>query len=71
MINNVIFKFQVGFLRSTNLEKRLRAIDKMFERLKVLMKKALEREALDCANAQESGESCGFEEASVSITYSN
>ncbi|CAG9816101.1 unnamed protein product [Phaedon cochleariae] len=42
-------QLQVGFLSTTSLEKRLRAIDKMLEHMKIRMK-ALERNTAACAH---------------------
>ncbi|XP_022917918.1 LON peptidase N-terminal domain and RING finger protein 1 [Onthophagus taurus] len=52
-------QLQVGFLSTTSLEKRLRAIDKMLEHMKVKMK-ALERNTLKCNDSNESSDSCRF-----------
>lgn len=58
------------FLSTTNIEKRLRAIDKMFEHMKIRMQ-ALERDTLNCTDTMESSESCGFTETPAHIPYNN
>lgn len=60
---------QVGFLSSTSLEKRLRAIDKMLEHMKIRMK-ALERNTINCTDTIKSQDSCSYSERSVDISFS-
>ncbi|CAH0547255.1 unnamed protein product [Brassicogethes aeneus] len=53
-------KLQLGFLSTSSLEKRLRAIDKMLEHMKVRMK-ALEGSPDSCADSDDSSsESCQY-----------
>lgn len=65
-----VFLFQVGFLRSTHLEKRLKAMERMLEHLNVRLK-AVQRETLNCTEAVDSNESCGFDDVPVNISYTN
>ncbi|XP_063910969.1 LON peptidase N-terminal domain and RING finger protein 1 [Zophobas morio] len=59
-------QLQVGFLSTTSLEKRLRAIDKMLERMEIRMK-ALERNTMNCLNSDDSTESCSDSERTFEI----
>jgi Lon protease-like protein len=61
-------QLQVGFLSTTNLEKRLRAIDKMLERMEIRMK-ALERNA--CPESEDASESCSDSERTFEISLTN
>lgn len=56
----------MGFLASTSLEKRLLAIDKMLDHLKIRMK-AVEKKTLNCTDSPETNESCNYTERSVDI----
>lgn len=49
--------FQIGFLSTVYLEKRLRAIDKMLEHMEIKMK-ALDRSTVNCPESDDSSESC-------------
>ncbi|KAF5278980.1 hypothetical protein FQA39_LY05658 [Lamprigera yunnana] len=59
-------ELRVGFLGSTSLEKRLLAIEKMLDHLKIRMK-PVERHSFNCTNNEESNETCTYTERSVSI----
>ncbi|RZB39937.1 LON peptidase N-terminal domain and RING finger protein 2, partial [Asbolus verrucosus] len=61
-------QLQVGFLSTTNLEKRLRAIDKMLERMEIRMK-ALERNTLSCPQSEDASESCSDSERTFDIPF--
>ncbi|XP_072400012.1 LON peptidase N-terminal domain and RING finger protein 3 [Diabrotica undecimpunctata] len=50
-------QLQVGFLSTTSLEKRLRAIDKMLEHMKIRMK-ALERNTVACSQEVDPSDYC-------------
>lgn len=59
-------QLRVGFLASTSLEKRLLAIEKMLDHLKIRMK-AVEEHSLNCTNNVESNETCTYAGRSVAI----
>ncbi|KAG5875992.1 hypothetical protein JTB14_026197 [Gonioctena quinquepunctata] len=63
-------QLQVGFLSTTSLEKRLRAIDKMLEHMKIRMK-ALERNNVSCSHEIDPLDSCGETERSFDMPYNN
>ncbi|KAJ8971411.1 hypothetical protein NQ314_000721 [Rhamnusium bicolor] len=63
-------QLQVGFLCTTSLEKRLRAIDKMFEHMNVRMK-ALERNTVACSQDEDPLESCGDTERSFEMPFND
>lgn len=51
-------QLQVGFLSSTSLEKRLRAIDKMLEHMKIKMKALQREESVTCPGQDENMDFC-------------
>ncbi|KAJ8919896.1 hypothetical protein NQ315_006425 [Exocentrus adspersus] len=61
-------QLQVGFLSTTSLEKRLRAIDKMFEHMNIRMK-ALERNTVTCAQDEDTMDSCTESEHSFEMPF--
>ncbi|XP_057663705.1 LON peptidase N-terminal domain and RING finger protein 1 [Diorhabda carinulata] len=63
-------QLQVGFLSTTSLEKRLRAIDKMLEHMKIRMK-ALERNTVACPQEIDSIDYCGDNGGSFDMPYNN
>ncbi|KAJ8943583.1 hypothetical protein NQ318_006585 [Aromia moschata] len=63
-------QLQVGFLSTTSLEKRLRAIDKMFEHMNIRMK-ALERNTVACSQDEDPLESCGETERSFELPFND
>ncbi|KAJ8983463.1 hypothetical protein NQ317_014921 [Molorchus minor] len=64
-------QLQVGFLNTTSLEKRLRAIDKMFEHMNVHMK-ALEKNNLACSQDEDDPlESCSESERSFELPFND
>nr|XP_023019065.1 LON peptidase N-terminal domain and RING finger protein 1 [Leptinotarsa decemlineata] len=63
-------QLQVGFLSTTSLEKRLRAIDKMLEHMKIRMK-ALERNTVSCSHQVDPLDSCQETERSFEMPYNN
>ncbi|XP_018570108.1 LON peptidase N-terminal domain and RING finger protein 2 isoform X2 [Anoplophora glabripennis] len=62
-------QLQVGFLSTTSLEKRLRAIDKMFEHMNIRMK-ALERNTVACSQEEDSLDSCAESEQAFEMPFS-
>lgn len=64
-------QLQVGFLSTTSLEKRLRAIDKLLEHMKIRMK-ALERNTVACPQEIDAIDYCGDTGArSFDMPYNN
>ncbi|KAK5642813.1 hypothetical protein RI129_008980 [Pyrocoelia pectoralis] len=63
-------QLRVGFLAGTSLEKRLLAIEKMLDHLKIRMK-AVERQSFNCNSNEMSNESCSHTERSVTIHHQN
>ncbi|CAG9855662.1 unnamed protein product [Phyllotreta striolata] len=63
-------QLQVGFLSTTSLEKRLRAIDKMLEHMKIRMR-ALERNTVACSQETDSMDSCGETGRSFELPFNN
>uniref|UniRef100_A0A1Y1M3X8 RING-type domain-containing protein n=1 Tax=Photinus pyralis TaxID=7054 RepID=A0A1Y1M3X8_PHOPY len=61
-------QLRVGFLGGTSLEKRLLAIEKMLDHLKIRMK-AVERQSFNCDSNEMSTESCSHTERSVAIHH--
>ncbi|XP_017783578.1 PREDICTED: LON peptidase N-terminal domain and RING finger protein 3 [Nicrophorus vespilloides] len=51
-------KLQIGFLYTTDLEKRLKAIDKMLEHMKIKMRALKRTNSLRCTETVENSDSC-------------
>nr|CAI5859087.1 unnamed protein product [Callosobruchus analis] len=63
-------QLQIGFLSTTSLEKRLRAIDKMLEHMKIRMR-ALERNTLNCSEDVDTMDTCSEAERSIELPFTD
>lgn len=62
---------QVGFLSTSSLEKRLRAIDKMMEHMMKIQTRQLDRETVPCSHEVDPSESCAETDRSFEMPYNN
>lgn len=67
----MLLLFQVGFLSTTSLEKRLRAIDKMMEHMMKIQTRALDGGTVQCSHEVDPPESCGETDRSFEMPYNN
>ncbi|CAH1989069.1 unnamed protein product [Acanthoscelides obtectus] len=63
-------QLQIGFLSTTSLEKRLRAIDKMLEHMKIRMR-ALERNTVTCSEDVDTMDTCSEAERSFELPFTD